>query len=228
VIDRQGSAIAVTVSNGEGNGALVPGCGFMPNNMLGEEDVNPRGFHRWGPGHRMASMMAPSLVTGSDGAVTALGSGGSNRIRTAIFQVTAHRMCLSGLPLDEAVRLPRVHCEKGFLDIEGGVPKAKLEALKTAFPEHRHWEGQSLYFGGVHALSRGGKGAIDGAGDPRRAGCLHQGLIGAWALDFCGLLRLMTLWTTGAVAAVFCSARLARSAMALTVAGPKFPSSDER
>jgi gamma-glutamyltranspeptidase/glutathione hydrolase len=169
VIDRQGSAIAITVSNGEGNGALTPGCGFMPNNMLGEEDVNPRGFHQWGPGHRMASMMAPSLVTGSDGAVTALGSGGSNRIRTAIFQVTASHV-LDGLLLDEAVRLPRVHCEKGFLDIEGGVPEGDLEALKTAFPDHRHWEGQSLYFGGVHALSRGGKGAIDGAGDPRRAG----------------------------------------------------------
>ena len=57
---RDGMAAAVTVSNGEGCGAIVPGCGFMPNNMLGEEDLNPGGFHRWRTDTRMTSMMAPT------------------------------------------------------------------------------------------------------------------------------------------------------------------------
>lgn len=169
VIDGAGGAIAVTVSNGEGNGALVPGCGFMPNNMLGEEDVNPRGFHQWRPGARLASMMAPSLHVRPDGGILALGSGGSNRIRTAIFQVMANHV-LDGMPIDEAVEAPRLHAEKGFLDIEGGVPEGASLALQSEFPEHRAWQDRSLYFGGVHALSRAASGALSGAGDPRRAG----------------------------------------------------------
>ena len=35
---------------------------------------------------RMASMMTPVIVHEATGGVTALGSGGSNRIRTAILQ----------------------------------------------------------------------------------------------------------------------------------------------
>ncbi|MEM8876446.1 MAG: gamma-glutamyltransferase [Pseudomonadota bacterium] len=169
IIDRAGNAVAATVSNGEGNGSLVPGCGFMPNNMLGEEDVNPRGFHHWQPDARLASMMAPSLHVQRDGGTLVLGSGGSNRIRTAVFQVMASHV-LDNLPIDEAVEEPRLHAEKGFLDIEGGVPEGVSAALQSEFPENRIWDDRSLYFGGVHALSRTGSGALSGAGDPRRAG----------------------------------------------------------
>jgi gamma-glutamyltranspeptidase/glutathione hydrolase len=169
VIDQTGNAVAVTVSNGEGNGSLVPGCGFMPNNMLGEEDVNPRGFHAWQPGARLASMMAPSIHVRPDGGILTLGSGGSNRIRTAIFQVVAGHV-LDGIPIDEAVEAPRLHIEKGFLDIEGGVSEGARVALQAAFPQNRAWDDRSLYFGGVHALSRNGKGALTGTGDARRAG----------------------------------------------------------
>jgi gamma-glutamyltranspeptidase / glutathione hydrolase len=59
VVDAEGNAAAATVSNGEGNGRIVPGCGFMLNNMLGEEDLNPGGFHQWLTGQRLGSMMTP-------------------------------------------------------------------------------------------------------------------------------------------------------------------------
>ncbi len=39
VIDGDGNAAAVSLSNGEGNGFIVGNHGFMLNNMLGEEDV---------------------------------------------------------------------------------------------------------------------------------------------------------------------------------------------
>ena len=45
------------------------------------------GFHLSPPGERVASMMAPSVVVGPDGATElVLGSGGSKRIRTALLQ----------------------------------------------------------------------------------------------------------------------------------------------
>jgi gamma-glutamyltranspeptidase/glutathione hydrolase len=169
VIDADGNAVAVTISNGEGNGRIVPGCGFMMNNMLGEEDVNPDGFHNWTPGQRLASMMTPSIVEAGDGGLYALGSGGSNRIRTAIFQVLVNRLA-AGLAVEQAVTAPRLHFEKERLDIECAGERADTEALAAGFEDCVRWPGRSLYFGGVHCVEQTPDGGFAGAGDPRREG----------------------------------------------------------
>ncbi len=166
-IDAEGNAVAITVSNGEGNGRIVPGCGFMVNNMLGEEDINPDGFHAWAPGERLASMMAPSVATRPDGDLLALGTGGSNRIRTAILQVLLNRID-RGMALNAAISAPRLHVEKGHLDFE--CCSESNDAPLATFADRRPWDAASLYFGGVHAVERFSDGGFDGAGDPRRAG----------------------------------------------------------
>ncbi|WP_306260632.1 gamma-glutamyltransferase [Pararhizobium sp. IMCC21322] len=173
VIDRHGNAVAVTVTNGEGNGQIVPGRGYMLNNMLGEEDVNPEGPTRWQPQpkgqRRLSSMMAPTIADGADGTLLALGSGGSNRIRTALYQVLANRF-LTGMGIREAVHRPRIHGERRRLDIEDYSNQPEAKALEGVFPETEFWQEQSLYFGGVHAVERNPRGRFDGAGDPRREG----------------------------------------------------------
>ena len=50
VLDADGWACAVTSSNGEGSGVVVPGTGIHLNNVLGEADLSPLGFHRQRPG----------------------------------------------------------------------------------------------------------------------------------------------------------------------------------
>ena len=45
-VDGDGRCASVTCSNGTGSGLIVPGTGVHVNNMLGEEDLNPLGFHR--------------------------------------------------------------------------------------------------------------------------------------------------------------------------------------
>ncbi len=172
VVDGEGNTAALTVSNGEGCGALVPGTGLMLNNMLGEEDLNPGGFHAWSPATRMTSMMAPSLVrqaarSGRGERTLVLGSGGSNRIRTAILQVLVNLLAYD-LPVAEAVRRPRVHCERGFLNVEQGDAEV-LGELLADWPEHKLWDTQNMFFGGVHCVTSEG-GQFDGAGDPRRGG----------------------------------------------------------
>src|SRR5207237_1226925 len=62
VIDGEGNAASVTTSNGEGSGYVIPGTGIMVNNMLGEEDLNPQGFHQWQENVRISSMMSPTIV----------------------------------------------------------------------------------------------------------------------------------------------------------------------
>jgi gamma-glutamyltranspeptidase/glutathione hydrolase len=169
VVDAGGTACAVTVSNGEGNGELVDGFGFMLNNMLGEDDVNPAGTAGWPTDTRLASMMCPTLIDGADGGLVVLGSGGSNRIRSAIAHVVV-RLCLAGVELGEAIAAPRLHVEGDHLDAEDHFADHELAALLAAFPDHRVWPRPDLFFGGVHAASRAGDGTLVGVGDPRRDG----------------------------------------------------------
>jgi len=170
VIDGEGNAAGVSISNGEGNGHIVEGCGFMLNNMLGEEDLHPGGFHAWIPDTRLSSMMAPTIITAPDGGLTALGTGGSNRIRSAIFQV-ALGLIDRGMAIDEAVAAPRLHVEKcGTVSFEDLLEPEARKALLHAFPQAQPWPQRNLFFGGVHVAARRPDGLLQGAGDPRRGG----------------------------------------------------------
>ena len=170
VIDADGNAASVSLSNGEGNGFIVGKFGFMLNNMLGEEDLSSGRLEDWREGTRLSSMMAPTVILEPDGTVTALGTGGSNRIRTAILQV-AVALLDHGMRLEEAVEAPRLHVEKcGTVSFEPGLPEA-AEAEFLALGEKAHaWPARNLFFGGVHAARRHGTGGVEGAGDPRRQG----------------------------------------------------------
>ncbi|MEC9369036.1 MAG: gamma-glutamyltransferase [Pseudomonadota bacterium] len=177
IIDGEGNAAAVTISNGEGNGLMVGDHGFMLNNMLGEEDLNPQGFFNWTPGTRLSSMMAPTLLRADDGSITALGSGGSNRIRTALLQVISHLLD-RGLDLDDAVAVARLHVERdGTLSYEAegfsaGWGQEQLDDLTEAYPDARDWPQANMFFGGVHAVRRAADGRLEGAADFRRHGAV--------------------------------------------------------
>jgi gamma-glutamyltranspeptidase/glutathione hydrolase len=170
VADGEGNAASMTTSNGEGSGWLIPGTGIMANNMMGEDDLHPRGFHAAAPGHRVASMMAPSLVVGPQGRVElVVGSGGSKRIRTALLQVIAGTID-QARPLEEVVDGPRLHWDGTRLHVEPGWRADVLAALEARWPLTR-WEARDLYFGGVHAVGPG-----EAAADARRGGSTYVGI----------------------------------------------------
>jgi len=171
-VDADGRCASVTCSNGTGSGLIVPGTGIHLNNMLGEEDLNPHGFHRHEPGARLPSMMSPTLVL-ADGALEAgLGSGGSNRIRSAIVQ-TVTRMVADGAAVADAVDAPRVHFEAGAVQAEPGVDARALERLEARGYEVVRWSARNVFFGGVHAVARDpDTGELRGGGDARRGGAV--------------------------------------------------------
>ena len=170
VLDGDGNACGVTCSNGEGSGIVVPGTGLHLNNMLGEQDLNPLGFHRHPAGRRMPSMMCPTVVMREGAPELVLGSGGSNRIRSAILQ-TIVNLVDRGLPVDEAVRAPRVHIEEGVVYAEPGVDTHELENTGHTIARFRD---VNLFFGGVHAVARDfATGELSGGGDPRRGGSVR-------------------------------------------------------
>jgi gamma-glutamyltranspeptidase/glutathione hydrolase len=170
VMDTEGACASVTCSNGSCSGVVVPGTGVHLNNMLGEQDLNPLGFHQHPPGARVPSMMAPTVVLRDGRPEIAIGSAGSNRIRSAILQ-TVLGVIDDGLPAQEAVSAPRIHVEERQVDAEPGVDDAALERLEQAGWTVRRWSELNLFFGGVQAVARNQEsGELTGGGDPRRGG----------------------------------------------------------
>lgn len=168
VVDDAGNVASMTLSNGEGSGCLIGATGIMANNMLGEEDINPAGIDNWQPDRRLGSMMAPTLAI-SDGAQMALGSGGSNRIRSAIVQVLVALLQHGATPSD-AVHLPRLHVEADLLSLEPEFEPARFRHLPGLPEAIQQWDARSLFFGGVHLVQHFDDGRLLAAGDPRRGG----------------------------------------------------------
>ncbi len=175
VLDDEGNAASITTSNGEGSSYVVPGTQIMMNNMLGEEDLNPHGFNQWPTNRRMSSMMAPTMILKGEKPQLVLGSGGSNRIRTAILQVISNVVDFQ-MPLDQAVEASRIHWENGVFHLEPGLEceanAAELAQLGT--DRILRWQQSNMFFGGVHSVGIDEKGDLQGAGDPRRSGAVAK------------------------------------------------------
>jgi gamma-glutamyltranspeptidase / glutathione hydrolase len=169
VLDAHGRACSATCTNGEGSGVVVPGTGIHLNNVMGEEDLNPFGFHRHPAGRRMPSMMAPTVVMRDGEVELVLGSAGSNRIRSALLQTIVGAVD-HDLDARAAVDAPRVHFEGDVLYAEPGI---ELDELRLAGEDEDieivRFAEPNLFFGGVQAVRRRGA-RLTGAGDPRRGG----------------------------------------------------------
>jgi gamma-glutamyltranspeptidase/glutathione hydrolase len=175
VLDESGACASVTCSNGSCSGVVVPGTGVHLNNMLGEQDLNPFGFHRHEPGRRIPSMMAPTVVLREGVPEVALGSAGSNRIRSAVLQTLLAVVDL-GLEAEEAVERPRLHLEDHRVDAEPGIDTDALARLEREGYEVQRWRERNLFFGGVQAVARDpASGELSGGGDPRRGGAAAVG-----------------------------------------------------
>ena len=166
VADADGNLAAMTTSNGSGSGITLAGTGVLANNIMGETDLHPAGFHTGVVGERVGSMMAPTILHREDAPDVALGSGGSERIRSALTQVVVDLLD-HGMTLEEAVAAPRIHWDGTTVQVE---PAFDAEAVRELARVRRTnvWERTDLYFGGVNAVSAAG----DRAGDQRRGGCV--------------------------------------------------------
>jgi gamma-glutamyltranspeptidase/glutathione hydrolase len=169
VIDAEGWACSVTCSNGEGSGVVVPGTGIHLNNMLGEEELSPRGFHTEPPATRLPSMMAPTVVLRDGRAELAVGSAGSSRIRSTLLQVIVN-LVDRRMAAQEAVSAPRLHADDTRLFAEPGIAVDALAAFGLPVTMFR---GLNIYFGGCQAVRRDPvTGLLSGGGDPRRGGAV--------------------------------------------------------
>jgi gamma-glutamyltranspeptidase/glutathione hydrolase len=168
IVDKDGNAVSLTTTNGEGSGLYIENTEVQLNNMLGEAALVPEGFHNWRNDVRLSSMMSPTLVLDAQNEFkAALGSGGAGRIPSMIMQVL-HKLIDYNLRPSLAIESPRVHLMNGQFNIETEgfeeLPNAKdLEEKLILFKK------KSIYFGGVHSVvNKNGK--LTGIGDSRREG----------------------------------------------------------
>ena len=123
-------------------------------------------------------MMSPTVMLRDGRLEIGLGSGGSNRIRSAILQ-TILRLVDDGLEVADAVVAPRVHFEAGAVQAEPGIDEAALAELERRGYEVVRWPALNVFFGGVHAVARDPvTGDLHGAGDPAPRRRRRHGLSG--------------------------------------------------
>jgi gamma-glutamyltranspeptidase/glutathione hydrolase len=173
VMDADGLAVGLTTTAGESAGYVVGGTGYIPNNMLGEEDLHPHGFHVRPPGRRIPTMMTPAVILHNGRPRLVVGSGGSARIRSAILQTLSNLLDYR-LPLGEAVNRARVHLDGDVLQCEAGYDPRAVDALEEMGYRVNRWTARSIYFGGAHSVARGDDGALLAAGDDRRGGATAE------------------------------------------------------
>ena len=138
VLDGDGRACVGDLHERRGLRRRRPGHGIHVNNIMGEEDLSPLGFHRAAPGRRMPSMMAPTVgaraTARSSSCSAAPGPTGSAR---AILQTIVGRRRPRAATPGAAVEAPRVHFEDGVVYAEPGVPveRARRPRRIVAFRE---------------------------------------------------------------------------------------------
>jgi len=162
VIDSNNNSASITTTNGAGSGYIIPNTGIMMNNMLGEEDLNPEGFHSWNTSIRMQTMMSPTIISGNSGPELILGSGGSSRIRSAIKQVIINKY-INGMDLENSIYSPRIHLDGNIIHCERGVD---CKDFNFTWSKINQWDEKNLFFGGVNAVTKN-----EAVGDIRRGGC---------------------------------------------------------
>ncbi len=120
VADRWGNVVAntYTLNNGFGCGVTVPGAGFLLNNEMDDfaakvGEPNSRGLIQGEANSiqsfkRPLSSMTPTVVVHHGNPLLALGTQGGPTITTQVLQVIVNLLDFK-MPLDQAIRAPRIH-----------------------------------------------------------------------------------------------------------------------
>jgi gamma-glutamyltranspeptidase / glutathione hydrolase len=171
VLDRDGNAVAMTVSIENQFGSRVMVDGFLLNNELTDFSFLPRRDHRpvansVEPGKRPRSSMSPTIVFDRRGVKLIVGSAGGPAIiedvaKTIIAVLDEH------LDLQRAIDLPNIGDRNtGTIEIEAGPAAA---ALSAALEARGHHSVVGPHPSGITAIEHTGK-ALEGAADSRRDG----------------------------------------------------------
>jgi len=172
VADRWGNVVSTTQSIERSFGAKVATAdlGFLYNGFLKAFKVrNPAHPHFLRPGAVARSNAAPTIVLDGDRPWAALGSTGSERSASVMFQVLIR--LFQQTPF-EAVHAPRLHCSpEGLVLLEKDrFAVGVIAALEKAGFSLEEEPSYAFKLGGLQLLLAAGRRGFVGVADPRRDG----------------------------------------------------------
>jgi gamma-glutamyltranspeptidase/glutathione hydrolase len=182
IVDGSGNAVAVTttINSWYGSKVTVAGAGFVLNNEMDDFAAKPGTPNQFGlvqgennavgPGKRMLSAMAPSIVVGPSGQLRMVtGTPGGATIITTVFQ-TLSNVLDYGMNAVQAVNAPRVHHQHRPDQIQfeaAGLEPSTVQRLRAMGHTLVERPGVS---GDAQVILVGDDGTITAWSDPRRGG----------------------------------------------------------
>lgn len=175
IVDAEGNMVAFTTTIEEmfGSGMMVPGRGFFLNNELTDFDLESEKNGRLRAnaiqgGKRPRSSMTPTFLFKEGKPFLIIGSPGGSKIIGAVLNVVTH-MIDFGMPLEQAMRAPRVINRDGDLEMETDLFKDLR--LRFNLAKRGHQIVESTPIGNVQAIAFNSKdGTLTGVSDPRGEG----------------------------------------------------------
>ncbi|MFC1569651.1 gamma-glutamyltransferase family protein [bacterium] len=175
VIDKNGMAVSLTqsIERVYGSKAAAQGLGFLYNNYMFDFDFKvPAHPFYLRPNATPWATVAPTLIFNDNNLWMVLGSPGSERIISTLV-LFLKRVCDEGLPIDQAVNAPRIHCSLG-----GRVSLEVNRFAQSLVPFFKHKgfriderEDFSFYLGSIQCvLKRSDNQGFQGVADTRRDG----------------------------------------------------------
>ncbi len=180
VIDSVGNVVSLTqtINLWFGSCVTVPGTGIILNDEMDDFSAMPGVPNDFGlvgslanaiePGKRPLSSMSPTIILKDGRPFLVVGSRGGPRIITSTLQVAINVIDF-GMPLDQAVKAPRVHHQwlPGIVYVEESIPPETRRILEelgytTEIMKER--------IGCVSGILASEEGLIYGASDPRGIG----------------------------------------------------------
>ncbi|MEW5915874.1 MAG: gamma-glutamyltransferase [Gemmatimonadota bacterium] len=167
VVDREGNAVAVTVTNSSTFGAGVAVNGFFLNNsggLITKAELERANAPAW---LTRQTTIAPTLVMHNKSVEMVIGSPGGGRIPLAMAQTLINVLDYGQDPL-EAVRMPRISpsAANKVVEIEGGFDPPVLSATRAMGYDLR---ATSFEYARIYMIARRGAAWI-GVADPRHDG----------------------------------------------------------
>ncbi|HPF70564.1 MAG TPA: gamma-glutamyltransferase [Candidatus Krumholzibacteria bacterium] len=180
VVDADGNAVALTTTleYGYGSGIVVPGGGFLLNNEMGDFNAAPgltdttgligTDANLAGPGRRMLSSMAPTIVEEDGRLRMVAGAMGGRTIITTVLQLVVDIVDF-GLTAQQAVDAPRIHHQwlPDRILVEPGALAPEAQAALEA-RGHRVEETTNRYSAEIIVVAP--DGTLQAGVDPRDAG----------------------------------------------------------
>jgi len=168
VVDRDGNAVAVTVTNSSvfGSGAAV--AGFFLNDsgirFFRADDLDRVGAPAW---RTRQTTIAPTIVLDGDRVKMVVGSPGGGRIPLAMMQAMSYVLDYRLDPL-EALRMSRIYPTRvgRVVELEGAFDPAALEGVRAMGYQPT---AQAFGYARLYLIVREGNRWV-GAADPRHDG----------------------------------------------------------